>query len=528
MRTDFEKIKYSIVRILSQNIQFDKKLPYQINSISQGIGTGFFYDKSGYLITCFHVVAQSKMILVEIPAEGFTKYPAFVVAICPEFDIAVLHVPNYIPKNIIPLRKNVEIIQGEDVEAIGFPLGQNSIKITKGVISGTTYGSIQTDTPLNPGNSGGPLIYKNQVIGINNAVIMGGSNIGFAVPINNYFLIQREIEYERYNKFLKAFIYSQKQLSILKKNKNYLEKKLRIITKTKTKTKTKSKKKMISISAKKVQIINKPISVNKLKYFYKPSIIYRPMLGIDIQTTNNALQKFEKSRCDYNGILINYLHPLCPLKKRGMKVGDIICKVNGISVDENGLLVKREKKNREKISFFDYIHTIENNSSIEFDYCQSGIIKKANVRYSYIPFPVRLYIPLYEEIDYEIILGMCFMEKSINLLIEFEKINDLMNSYREEKLSIMISFIFPISYTTNANVFDEGDTITKVNHKTVETLTDFRKYFRKFIIINNQKAIILENNFNKKIVIYVNDILNNEEQIRENYQYPPQKIFSEL
>jgi S1-C subfamily serine protease len=216
MKTDFEKIKYSIVRILSQNIQFDKKLPYQINAINQGVGTGFFYNKKGYLITCFHVVSQSKMILVEIPAEGFTKYPAFVVAVCPEFDLAILHVPNYTPKSVIPLMKNVKIIQGGDVEAIGFPLGQNTIKITKGVISGTTFGSIQTDTPLNPGNSGGPLMYQNQVIGINNAVLMGGSNIGFAVPITNYFLIYREIDYPRYEKFLKKFITILMQYSILK------------------------------------------------------------------------------------------------------------------------------------------------------------------------------------------------------------------------------------------------------------------------------------------------------------------------
>jgi S1-C subfamily serine protease len=522
MKTDISNAIYSIVRIHSQNIDIDKKLPYKINDISEGIGTGFFYDFKGYLITCFHVVMQSRMILVEIPAEGFKKYPAYVVGICPDFDLAILHVPNYKPIKVLELEKKYKNIQGEDVEAIGFPLGQDTVKITKGIVSGKTFGVIQTDTPLNPGNSGGPLMYQNKVVGINNAVMAGSSNIGFAIPIQSYYLIRKNIEWERYETFLKNILLP----SLLENKKN-----ISISSRKKLKTKLKTKTKFIS----KIKFKNTKMNfIKKFEHFYNPSIINRPILGILHQTTNEALLDLSKSACTQNaGILINYIHPLSPIhlnsknKKKQMEKGDIICKINGIGIDENGLLINPKKELlQEKISFKDYLRTLEYGNTIIFDYCHSGKINKIQFKYEYREYPVRLRMPIYEKIDYEIILGMCFMNLSINLLIEMDKIEEIYNSIKEEKHKVVVSFIFPVSYTTSSNNFEEGDIIEYVNGHKVDSLDDFRKYFRKYLRINGEDVILLENDKKQKLAIYLQDIFKNEMNLQNTYNYPEQPLWN--
>ena len=100
-----------------------------------------------------------------------------------------------------PLANSDHIQIGEDVVAVGNPLGEFTDTLSAGIVSGlsryiTAFGGtdhqmqnlrglIQTDAAINPGNSGGPLVnMKGQVIGINTAMIMGAQNIGFAIPIN--------------------------------------------------------------------------------------------------------------------------------------------------------------------------------------------------------------------------------------------------------------------------------------------------------------------------------------------------------
>jgi S1-C subfamily serine protease len=72
---------------------------------------------------------------------------------------------------------------GESVVALGHPLGSQTLKLTEGVISGRDAGLLSTTSPLNPGNSGGPLVNKHgDVVGVNVAIIENSQNIGFAIP----------------------------------------------------------------------------------------------------------------------------------------------------------------------------------------------------------------------------------------------------------------------------------------------------------------------------------------------------------
>lgn len=178
-------------------------MPKNNNGITEamqiGGGSGFIVSEDGYVITSNHVVADSSANYTVI-IEPTIKFPAKVLSRNPINDIAILKIDaKKLP--FIKLFNSDKIQIGEEVLAIGNPLGEFTDTLSAGIVSGlsryiTAFGGIenqtqnlrgliQTDAAINPGNSGGPLVnMKGLVIGVNTATIMGAQNIGFAIPIN--------------------------------------------------------------------------------------------------------------------------------------------------------------------------------------------------------------------------------------------------------------------------------------------------------------------------------------------------------
>ena len=169
-----------------------------------GSGSGFIVDREGHIITNNHVIAGATEITINL-ADGRTL-TATKLGTSPADDLALLQVD---PKELegidpLPLADSSKVRPGQLAVAIGSPF-RNFNSITVGVVSGTGRGPtsslrrpipnmIQTDAPLNPGNSGGPLLNSDgEVIGVNSSVRTdnagrGGNldefRIGFAVPSN--------------------------------------------------------------------------------------------------------------------------------------------------------------------------------------------------------------------------------------------------------------------------------------------------------------------------------------------------------
>jgi len=153
----------------------------------KSVGSGFFINNDGYIVTNQHVVSDANEIRVltydkqEIPAEliGESKL----------HDVALIKVS--ITHDVLILADSSTLQVGKKVIAIGNPLGL-SFTVTQGIVSALNRVGpngfreyIQTDVPLNPGNSGGPLIDGNgKVIGMNNFKAGGAENIGFALESN--------------------------------------------------------------------------------------------------------------------------------------------------------------------------------------------------------------------------------------------------------------------------------------------------------------------------------------------------------
>ena len=166
-----------------------------------GTGSGFLIDREGHIITNNHVIDGATEIRVNL-ADGRTLN-AKKLGTSPADDLALLEVASDEVAGIapLPLADSTEVSPGQMAIAIGSPFRQFNT-ITVGVVSGTGRGPrsvllrpipdmIQTDTALNPGNSGGPLLNSvGEVIGVNSSVRTDPTRgiedyrIGFAVPSN--------------------------------------------------------------------------------------------------------------------------------------------------------------------------------------------------------------------------------------------------------------------------------------------------------------------------------------------------------
>lgn len=184
----------SIVKIISNSVEIDIFSPYKIKSDGEGIGTGFFINENGYILTCAHVVTGCVKLWINSPLEGKKRIPVIIHSICYDKDLALLKTIDYKNKDYCKLGNSDKVKTELKVLAIGYPLGQDRLKRTSGIISGVQDRFIQTDAPINPGNSGGPLFNSDmEVIGINTAKMVSflAENIGFATPINDFLIISK-------------------------------------------------------------------------------------------------------------------------------------------------------------------------------------------------------------------------------------------------------------------------------------------------------------------------------------------------
>ena len=160
------------------------------------IGSGFFIDKRGYLVTNYHVIDSMvnpkyegySRLYIKLLEDSDTKIPAKVIGYDSVLDLALLKV-ELEPKCVLELGTSADLKIGDKVSAIGTPIGLEGT-LTSGIISSTerklmTLGNVfQLDAAVNSGNSGGPLIDENLKV---QAVIFAGmlqfQGLNFAIPV---------------------------------------------------------------------------------------------------------------------------------------------------------------------------------------------------------------------------------------------------------------------------------------------------------------------------------------------------------
>jgi len=189
----YKRVLPSVVNVTSTTLVFDF-----FNGVvpQHGQGSGFILDKSGHVLTNYHVVENANRG-IEVMLSNKRRYAAKVVGTDKVHDLALLQIdaPSLEP---VTLADSSGLAVGQKVYAIGNPFGLSGT-MTRGIISSIRSiresegalieDAIQTDAAINPGNSGGPLLNSHgEVIGINTMIASNGadqsSGIGFAIPIN--------------------------------------------------------------------------------------------------------------------------------------------------------------------------------------------------------------------------------------------------------------------------------------------------------------------------------------------------------
>jgi S1-C subfamily serine protease len=182
--------------------------PFGSESQPRALGSGFVFDKAGYIITNYHVIAGARSI--QVTFSDNRSIDARLVGSDPSTDIAVLKV-NTTSGALTPLAlgDSDAVDVGDSVVAIGNPFGL-SRSVTAGIVSAIQrqitapagYAIdhvIQTDAAINHGNSGGPLLNaRGEVIGVNAQIETGGVDqgnvgVGFAVPSNTVKNVARQL-----------------------------------------------------------------------------------------------------------------------------------------------------------------------------------------------------------------------------------------------------------------------------------------------------------------------------------------------
>ena len=198
--TDTEKLPKSIPQCIDATVTVWVDQGYKVENgagyADIVIGSGFFIDRRGYIITNHHVIAEVVnpkrktrcKLYIKLPSDMEKKIPAKVIGYDSVMDLALLKV-ELEPDYIFALGSSSDLEIGDKISVIGTPLGLEGT-LTSGIISSTsrsllTMGNVfQIDAAVNSGNSGGPLIDADRKV---QAVVFAGmiqyQGLNFAIPV---------------------------------------------------------------------------------------------------------------------------------------------------------------------------------------------------------------------------------------------------------------------------------------------------------------------------------------------------------
>ncbi|MGK7897570.1 MAG: S1C family serine protease [Xenococcus sp. (in: cyanobacteria)] len=176
--TMIQKLKFSVLRLQNSEVS----------------GTGFVISEQGHILTCNHVVTSD---VIEVISPQGDRQKAPVIGRSTNSDLALLQLKN-LEQQPICLADSVDILEGQTVFALGYPLGLE-FTVSQGIVSnrslvrnGLSY--VQTDVSLNPGNSGGPIVNeRGEVIAIANCAIWQSQGLGFAIALRHVLALTSQL-----------------------------------------------------------------------------------------------------------------------------------------------------------------------------------------------------------------------------------------------------------------------------------------------------------------------------------------------
>ena len=188
---DVLPFRIPLVSAVLDIVPFKVPIPFRTEGFS--LGSGFLINRDGYIPTNAHVVRNATDVRV-VRAGIREEFPARIIGMDRLTDTALLRIDPQPGMTVLPLGDSDRLEVGEMVIAVGNPLGLQHT-VTSGLVSAkerivpgaenTLVDFLQTDSAINPGSSGGPLLnLYGEVVGVNTAIVSNAQSIGFAIPIN--------------------------------------------------------------------------------------------------------------------------------------------------------------------------------------------------------------------------------------------------------------------------------------------------------------------------------------------------------
>ncbi len=203
-----DAIRDSVVKIYSSLRSYDLVKPWQKQTSQEATGTGIVIEGKR-ILTNAHVVSYASQVFVE-PNQSGEKFAATVEFSAPGIDLAVLKLEDetFFDKRL-PLPRAEKLPEIKDpVTVYGYPTGGSSLSITKGIVSRIEFVGlgvhtmglrIQIDAAVNPGNSGGPAMVDDKMVGLTFSGVRGADNIGYIIPTEEVDLFLKNIADGKYD-----------------------------------------------------------------------------------------------------------------------------------------------------------------------------------------------------------------------------------------------------------------------------------------------------------------------------------------
>ena len=457
-----KKINNSVVKIINNSIMPDIILPYNRSIHKKGSGAGFFINNNGYIITAAHVITKSIELWIKISSEGQKIYKAKIICVYPAFDIAIIKILNYKNKYHLNLGDSDKLHLRETVYTIGYPNNTKYPIVTSGTISGSRDDYIQTDTPVNPGNSGGPLLDSdNKVVGITSARIKESENSSLIIPINilksnyNYMLNnKKQIMYKN----VLGLIYNNGSITYNRLNKLPKSIKNGMIVK---------------------KIINDSPLIDKIE---EGDII----LELDDTKNKYDFDNFGETVVDweYGKVSIDKIIKRCIPNQK------IFIKFWSISQ-------KKKKKISVRLTTFDKIYPIR-----------------------HIAPPI--FLPDYDIFGGLVFVNLT-LDHLVNK--KFTNLVYIIQNHKIYNKQLVITHIFPNSIISEYNTITAPSLVKSINNVPVSCIKDLRKIIIKSLR-NKDKFITIRTDSDDIAVLNVKDTLNQEPKLSKLYKYPVSNIIS--
>ncbi len=466
-----EKARDTVVQVIAQTAEINILEPYRTPKQTMHAGSAFFIKIDGYpeglLVTNAHVVEEAYAIWIKIPSLGRVIIDVEIIGRSPERDLALLKVSE------------------EGLEKIKEAMG--SIPY---LVLGNSDCVRRTDEVLTLGYPLGQSSLKST-----SGVVSGREHVGSRL------LIQIDSPINPGNSGGPALNIKGEVIGVTCSG---------VVT---------------------AQNVGYIIPINELKLIfadlYKTPLLRKPFLGFFLNSGSKELALHFNNPVPSGCYLIDVFEK-SPIAKVGIKTGDMIYEINGISVDEYGELALSWTE--DKISLSDYISMIEIGQTINIVFYRNGTRHEVNFIFEPTELPpVKHVFPGIDYLDYEIFGGMLFQPLNLNIVSVLVNNAPILTRYglakHQKDPALIITHIVPNSQTQRLNILAEGTIISEIDGKVVKTMDDLRRVLFQAL---DKERITFKTEEGIFFVLNVKKVLEDELKLSQAYQYPISPFMKEL